>query len=240
MIKKRISLAVVMTALMSISSNLRAEPEAPSQVKLIEILFEEVEPGIAPYTSRILLNEAIMRLDNGRDDSDYILFNRQTHEIHSFNHEDQTHLIINPTVSEQLDFEIDFKVTTVALKDAPKVSGEVVIQHQFYVDSQLCKKSMNVTKLLPDAKLALIEYEAALVRQNITTLDNIPVSMRKGCYMANNYLHASAYLKPGFPLLVIDDEGRQKKLMDFSEVKKNRSIIQPPADYRVYYASKPS
>ena len=226
-------------ALLLMLPALQAETSPVKSIMLTELVFEEREPGIEPYTSRILFNASMMRLDDGRDDSDFILFDRTTKVIHSFNHEDQTHLIINPQTSEKLDFKIQFATTRSVLADAPKVSGKSVVEHRFYADSLLCKKSMNVPGLLLDAQLALIDYETRLMHQNVTTLDNIPNAMRKGCYMANNYLQATAYLEPGFPIHVIDYQGRQKKLMGFSEVAKQGKLLIAPEGYRIFYASLP-
>ena len=226
-------------ALLLTSFALHSETRPSDTIKLMELVFEEREPGIEPYSTRILLNESMMRLDDGRDDSDFILFDRTTQQIHSFNHEDQTHLIINPEATNNLDFKIQFSTTQSILADAPKVSGQSVIEHRFYADSQLCKTSMNVPGLLPDAQRALIEYDTRLMHQNLTTLGNIPAAMRNSCYMANNYLQATAYLESGFPLQVTDQQGRQKKLMGFSEVAKHREVLSTPQGYRVYYASMP-
>ena len=88
---------------------------------------------------------------------------------------------------------------------------------------------------LPEVTLTLIDYEQAIVQQNNQTLSRIPNNVRSSCYMANNYLHASDYLKVGFPLFVSDDQGRQKKLLGFRQLKKHHSIMLQPEGYSVYY-----
>lgn len=208
---------------------------AESGLTLTEVIFNEVEPGLEPYRSRILLNEQLMRLDGNNDQGDFILYDRKSREIHSFNHQDKTHLIMKPLQTPMPDVMLDFQVAKKILVDAPKINGQVPVEIKFYADTHLCKKSINVPNFLPEVTIALINYQQALVEQNIQTLPRIPASMRSSCYMANNYLHASDYLKVGFPVHVIDDQGRQKKLLSFRQVIKPGSLFQQPEGYQSYY-----
>jgi len=208
---------------------------AGDKISVTEVLIAETEPGIGLYHSRLLLSDQFLRLDDGQDDGDYILFNRRSHEIHSINHEDQSHLIMKPISAKAIDFKLDFKVEQKAVKDAPSVGGIEPIQHQYFADTRLCKQSINVKGLLPQVTQALMDYEQALAAQNSQTLNRVPADMRSSCYMANNYLHASDYLTGGFPLFVMDDMGRQKKLEDFHQREVPASLFEPISGYKVYY-----
>lgn len=214
---------------------LLAEESAQNELVLTEVVFEEVEAGLEPFKSRLLLAKNYLRLDDGDDRGDFILFDRHTHEIHSFNHEDRSHLVMKSLPVTALEFIIKFNQQSQPLLDAPKVNGVTPVQHHFFADQQLCKKSINVTGLLPELTQVLIEYESVIVEQNKQTLSQIPSSVRSSCYMANNYLHASDYLRAGFPLFVVDDQGRQKMLQTIRQVKMNQSIMQKPGGYSVYY-----
>jgi len=210
---------------------------AQSDIQMTEVLFAESEPGLEPYQSRYLLSEQFLRLDDGTDQGDFVLFDRQSREIHSFNHEDGTHLLIKPQHSETLDFKLDFQVLKKELTQAPKINGILPVEHQYFADSRLCKQSVNVKGLLVDMTQVLIDYEQVLVEQTKTTLSRFPGSIRTACYMANNYLHASDYLFAGFPLHVKDDSGREKRLLSFQQVLKPRSMLQFPQGYRVYHSN---
>ena len=216
-------------------SMLLAESNNEIKLDITEIIFEEIEPGIEPFKSRLLLGEFFLRLDDDDDQGDFLLFDRKTHEVHSFNHEEKSHLIMKPLTAKAMDFKVDFKVEQNKLQGAPKVNGTSAVQHLFYADGQLCKKSINVPDFFPEVTLTLIDYEQAIVQQNNQTLSRIPNNVRSSCYMANNYLHASDYLKVGFPLFVSDDQGRQKKLLGFRQLKKHHSIMLQPEGYSVYY-----
>lgn len=235
-IKKIISeLLVSLTFFVLPFTVLQAENSGMNNLVLTEIIFEEIEPGLDPFTSRLLLGANFLRLDDGSDRGDFILFDRNSHEIHSFNHEDKLHLVMKSLSGLALDFKLDFKVEKKELLDAPDVQGVKPVQHHFYADGRLCKKSINVSGLLPELAQVLVDYEQTIVKQNNQTFSEIPASVRSSCYVANNYLHASDYLKVGFPLFVIDDQGRQKKLLDFQQIIKSHSIMEQPDDYSVYY-----
>jgi len=206
-------------------------------VMMTEVLFEQQEPGIEPYIIRMLVTGKFLRLDDGNDQDPlgYILYDRISHEIHNFNHDDKSHLLMKPLVSPVIDFKLDFRQEKKVLEQAPRIKGEAPVETTFYADGQLCKTSINVSGLLPDVTAALKDYEQALVEQNKQTLTEIPSAVRTPCYMSNNYLHASDYLKAGFPLHVIDDQGQQRRLLKFGEVSKPLNLLQQIQGYRLYY-----
>ena len=228
---------ILVLGLLSLFANLAMAqaPASANTVGVTEVIITENEPGIGQYVSRLLLSKEYLRLDDGRDEGDFTLFNRKTHEIHSFNHEDQSHLIMKPIAAKAIDFKLDFKVDQNAMEDAPSVGGISPVQHQYYADTRLCKQSINVAGLLPQMTQALADYEQALVAQNSQTLERIPSGVRSSCYMANNYLYASDYLKNGFPLFVMDDLGRQKKLESFRQIDMPATLFEPVSGYQVYY-----
>lgn len=212
-------------------------PMAHSQadLKMLEVVFEKYEPGLEPYQSRHLLSDQYLRLDDGTDQGNFALFDRKTKEIHSFNHEDGTHLVIKPRPVEKLSQTIEFEILQKVMTEAPKIDGVSPVAFQFLAGSKTCKESINVESFLPEFTAVLLAYEQVLVEQSKTTLDRVPENIRSACYMANNYLHASDYLSGGFPLHVSDDEGRRKRLVSYQQVLKPATIVQFPKDYRLYY-----
>jgi hypothetical protein len=227
---------LAVTLLSLFSGLLSAQMQTDGKMlSVTEVRIAETEPGIGRFVSRLMLSKDFLRLDDGAADGNFTLFNRKTHEIHSFNHEDQSQLVMKPIAQKKIDFKLDFKIDDSEMKDAPSVGGVTPVQHQYYADTRLCKQSVNVQGLLPQMTQALIDYEQALVAQNSQTLERIPAGVRSSCYMANNYLHASDYLKQGFPLFVMDDLGRQKRLQGFQQIEVPASLFEPIAGYKLYY-----
>ena len=209
--------------------------KADKPIKVMQIWFEQSEAGIQPYVTRLLVTNHFLRFDDGVDDGNFVLFDRHSREVHNFNHEDRSHILIRPQPLSPVDFEMDYRVTSNVLDKAPRINGNSPVEHRFYADNQLCKTSVNVDGLLPDAVDALMDFEMAVAAQGLQTLDLVPAAMQSACFMANNYLHVIDYLKPGFPLSVSDNQGRQKRLLRFEEVEKPLQLFQLAEDYRVFY-----
>jgi hypothetical protein len=225
--------------LLVIATLLSFSLSAQDHETLTEVMFAESEPGIADYPSRVLMNARYLRFDDGIDDGDYVLFDRDTREIHSFNHEDETHLRIVPSASEAPEFDLDFSVERRVLSDAPAVNGRQPVEHVYRANGQLCRKSVNVEGFLEELRLQLVAYEQTLVTQGLQTLERLPAALRTACYMANHYLYATSYLDAGFPMYVEDYTGTKKRLISFSQVEKPTSLMGFVEDYRVYYATEP-
>lgn len=208
-----------------------------SDLLLTQVIFEEVEPGLAPYITRLLMDKRYLRLDEGNDEGSFVLFDRVKGEIHNFNVADQTEIIIQRGPARRIDVAIALSITEKPLLNAPDIAGMVALEHRYMAQDQLCKTSVNFKGLLPQVVQALVQYEQVLMQQNRKTFDAIPEALKTPCYLANNYLYSSAYLESGFPVHVVDNEGHAKKLLDFSMVTKAASVFERPSGYRVYFPS---
>lgn len=203
-------------------------------LEVTEVIFEEHEPGAGSYITRMLLTGKMLRMDEGEDDGDFLLFNIEHLTIDSFNHDARSHLSVDPAQVAKIEFDLDFRIEKRVLNDAPEVIGVHPVEHQFLVDNELCKMSINVGGLLPDLRDALLAYERTLALQSLDSVSQLPSEMKTGCYMANNYLHTSAYLEPGFPLLVKDNLGRSKRLVSYRTRRVSKTLFLPVEGYRRY------
>ena len=227
--KSIIALALLGSLLLGMSAS-----QAERGVGITEVIFEQSELGIEPYRSRLLLGRDFLRLDDGTDSSDFILFDRESAEIHSFNHDDKTHMRIRPRKFTAIDFDLTLTREEKALSDAPSVNGQQPVQYRFLANGELCRQSVNVRGLLPDFLHALQRYEQMLVEQSKSSLEQLPASLKTDCYMANNFLHASDYLRVGFPLQVLDYDGKQQKLLSYRQISGSGSLFEFPTGYRQY------
>lgn len=203
-------------------------------IPMTEVLFEEVEPGLEPYTTRVLVNQRYLRLDDGDDEGDFTLFDRVKGEIHNYNRGERSEILIQRGAEVDLDVKIRFSIQRKALTDAPRINNLTAIEHRFTAQGELCKSSVNFAGLLPDVVRALRQYQYVLMQQNRKTFEEIPEQVKTPCYLANNYLYQDAYLKAGFPVHVVDEQGREQRLLEFATVKKPSSVFEPLRDYRVF------
>jgi hypothetical protein len=209
-----------------------------ADLSMTQVIIEEVEPGLEPYITRMLINKRYLRLDDGDDASDFVLFDRVKGEIHNFNHDDQSEVIIQRAAPVNLDVSIPFSIQSNVLENAPRVGNMQAVENRYIAEGKLCKTSINFDGLLPDVARALVQYRYVLMQQNQKTISAIPDSVKTPCYLANNYFHQSAELQMGFPVHVRDYQGREKRLLDFAEIKKSSKLFGRPEGYRVYYPTE--
>ncbi len=203
-------------------------------LQLKEVIFVESESGLEPFQTRLLLGDDYLRLDDGDDYGDFVLFDLKTHWIHSYNHEDRTHILVKPKIVEDITSDIHWYVERQELTDAPMLGGKIPIQHSFYANAQLCSQSMNAKGFLSEVSKVLIDYYRVLEDQNKQTVNHIPEAIKTDCYMANHYLFSTEYLKKGFPLYMVDYQGHEKKLLSYRDLEKPKIIMQHPENYSTY------
>lgn len=213
-----------------------AEDEPATQsVPVLTVMFHEQEPGIETYASRMLLSKGFLRMDSGQDQDSFLLFDRKTLVIHSLNYNDGSHMLMQALEARLPESKLSSRTEKQVLSDAPAISGVKPVKHQYFVDEQLCKTSINVKGFLTELVEVLAEFEQAVVQQNLQTLDNIPQEILSGCYMANNYHQAARYLDEGFPLFVQDYLGRSRQMVSFEHTEKPASLFSIPEGYRLFY-----
>jgi hypothetical protein len=224
----------ILTALFILASRLAMAADIP----VTQLILEEVEPGLDSYTTRILVNKRYLRFDDGDDAGDFVLFDRVMGEIHNFNHDDQSEVIIQRAAPVNLDVSIPFSIQSNVLENAPRVGNMQAVENRYIAEGKLCKTSINFDGLLPDVARALVQYRYVLMQQNQKTISTIPDSVKTPCYLANNYFHQSDELQMGFPVHVRDYQGREKRLLDFAEIKKSSRLFGRPEGYQVYYPTE--
>ena len=202
---------------------------------MLQLLFEEREPGLEPFTTRYLIDKRYLRIDGGDDDGDYVLFDRVKGEIYNFNHEDRTEIIVQRRSAVPLSSTLGLDQEDRLMPGAPAINGIIPRSVLFFADNQLCRSSVNFPGMLPQATRAMIQFESLIQQQNRISLEQVPQEMQLPCFLANNYLAATAYLEAGFPVQMTDYEGREKRLLDFGYVDKPLGLLRRMRDYRVFY-----
>jgi len=203
-------------------------------ISMTEVIFQQSETGLEPYLSRLLVNDKFIRLDDGENQGDFILFNRQQKTIQSVNYEEQNLLNINPPVQQKINLKLKFEVQQQDLPDAPAIAGNKPQQNLLLADNKLCQSVINVPGLLPQVQLAMIEYEMVIAAQNAVTLEFTPNEIKTGCYMATNILHRTRYLELGFPLQYQDYLGKTQRLVGYKQVDIPASILFAPESFTIY------
>ncbi|MEJ2620490.1 MAG: hypothetical protein P8163_09555 [Candidatus Thiodiazotropha sp.] len=180
--------------------------------------FEVTEAGQAPYLSRMLATGQMLRIDEGQDAMDFILFDRAKRVIYSVDHGERNILVINPKSDTQTDTQRPaIKIQATDAGEAPLVAGRKAQHWTLQVNGQPCQQAMVLPGMMATSMAAQREYLATLAEQHKQTLSEIPIGYRDACADATQVYAPNALLEKGLPLRLWDVNGNQQILTDFSE-----------------------
>ncbi|MBU1192799.1 MAG: hypothetical protein KKA36_02790 [Gammaproteobacteria bacterium] len=187
-----------------------------AQAQATLLMWEEQEAGVAPYSSRMLVTENYLRSDDGHDDGDFILFDRQTQRIYSVSHEQRSVLVIEASQPpEMVPLQPPLQDSLQPDPEAPKIAGQSASHFQLSSGDQVCLQATVVPGLMPDVVAALREMQAVLAARQYRDLDKTPEDYRTPCFMANYIYAIDRHLQAGFPVLELRQDGWQRALLDF-------------------------
>jgi hypothetical protein len=212
-----------------------------AEVESTMLLYQAREPGVAPYSSRILVTERYVRMDDGKDDGDYLIFDRESRLISSVTHSDQTVFEIPPReVNAEPPMPIERRSEAVAQPDAPRVGGKAPELQRLYVNDKLCYSVVTVPKLMGDAVAAITDFRQVLAGEHAKMLPRLPADMQDACDLALNTFHPAWQVEFGLPLQEWDERGNGQMLMDFNgSLMVDESLFELPEGYSHYNTDKP-
>lgn len=231
---------MVLGSMQCVAAQSAADPKAESkaesgQVATTLLLWQEQEPGVEPYPSRMLVTPAYLRSDEGHADSDYLLFDRKTRQIFNVMHESRSVLVID---ADQLpDSAGSGPKLDIELREdpqAPRISGQAVRYFRVRHDGKLCAQATVVPNLLPEVTAAMRELRAVLTGRQYRDLYKTPTEYQTPCFLAA-YIYSVDYpLSVGMPIQEAIAGGMKRVLMDYQEdTQMPRALFSVPTDYRV-------
>jgi hypothetical protein len=209
---------------------------AAADVSTQLLVYQITEPGSEPYVSRMLSTPAFLRLDQGRQDSGFILLDRKARVIYSVNAEDRTILVIDPPQQARKTLPaLRLSAARKAQPGMPQVAGKTPEHWEFFVNDRLCRSAVVVPGLLPQAHAAYAEYLDLLAYQQLLTQAAIPEELQDPCDMAIHVYAPLAVLDKGLPLKEWHASGWRQELVDFRETfaVPSESFELPPDYQRV-------
>ncbi len=205
-------------------------------VEVSALRFEESERGIQPYSSRLLVSAEYLRMDDGQDNGDYVLYDRRKRQIFSVSHHDRSILFI-PHRKIEIAPAIPLELGLAKSRDtrAPFVSGLPPEHIVLSVNGQECHHVIAVAELLPEVNLALKEYHVTLAGEQAQNLFKTPVELQSPCMLAGTIFAPTRHLDHGIPILEWDYRGYRRTLIGFQEsVQVESKLFQVPKGYRVF------
>lgn len=205
---------------------------ARDEDKVTALFYVEQAKGAQPERVRMLVGAKYLRIDDGRDGNDYLLFDRGSRTIYSVSSTaKQTLAIAARPVSQESPLPLAHRVET---DDAsfPSVAGQAVRHYRLFTNDKLCYDLHAAEQLHPQAVAGLREYYEALAGQQAVTLAITPKEFLTPCELANNVFAPARHLAHGLPVRLVDNHGKVSELMDIQERFPGADrLFTLPADY---------
>lgn len=209
--------------------------EVDPRVSTTLLLWQEQEPGIEPYPTRMLVTADYLRTDEGRADSDYLLFDRKTGQLFNVVHDDSSVLVIDAAplpvdAGPRPELDIEVREDT----EAPKINGKTVQFFRARHQGELCSQATVVPGMLPDVNAALRALRAVLSGRQFRDLHKMPEEYQTPCFLAAYIYAVDQPLSIGMPIQESIEGGIKRVLLDYKkEQSMPASLFSVPQDYRL-------
>lgn len=206
-------------------------------INSLVLFYDEVEQDAGSQTMRYIVNKQYLRIDNGDDNADFILFNVKAKTIYSINHEDRTILKIENHPWQQPEFNFKVITSEKAMLGAPMIANKQVYSYQVFADKTACTRVSLVKELYAEDMEILYQYQQVLSGQQVATLKNTPEELHTSCFLIDQIYHSGNYYKVGLPVHISFSRGYEKFLKDFKESKFDKKLFMKPEAYEEYTAA---
>ncbi|RDH84449.1 MAG: hypothetical protein DIZ80_02935 [endosymbiont of Galathealinum brachiosum] len=207
------------------------------EINSLVLFYDEVEQDAGSQVMRYIVNKQYLRIDNGDDNADFILFNVKEKTIYSINHEDRTILKIENHPWQQPEFNFKVVAGEKAMQGAPMVANKQVYSYQVLAGDKICTRVSLVKDMYAEDMKIFYQYQQVLSGQQVVTLKNTPEELHTPCFLIDQVYHSGNYYKVGLPVHISFSRGYEKFLKDFKESKFNKKIFLKPEGYEEYTAA---
>ena len=212
------------------------EQPAAGQVMVTILDFIEVEQGTDPYSTRMLISDRYLRVDEGDGTEGYVLFDRKKQRIFSVVNDNESIVVVDPANPLQpVPDDLKIRTDKIVLDDMPTISGVQPSYYQFYANDILCYHLVAADGLLPKVTSILKEYQSVLAAQQQESLGFTPTELLTPCYLANYIYAPTLYIMKGFPIEQWDIAGYRRSLQEIREnVAVNETLFSLPDEYQYF------
>lgn len=198
------------------------------------LMYQETEPGIDAYMTRVLVNKDYMRLDEGGDQTNYTLYDRKENIIYTISHEEKTIMQVKPLKSDnKITRKLVMDAKKIKDKDIPLINGQQPIHYELKVNDTVCTEVFVIDGIHKEAVEAMQEFNRLLASVHLKNMENTPDAMQDDCFLAHHILSPSRSMQFGFPILEQSANGMSRLLVDFdSHFNVAEGVYDLPEGYR--------
>lgn len=196
---------------------------AADSVTMTEIRYEEKEPGQPDYLNRILIFGERLRMDYGRDDEDFILYDRLERTAWHVARESRRlmGIVASPLT---VAWPKSWKLAQEQLASGPNTLTVVRVNEQLCVEFKSAPILKEETRLLRDFRRDLAGKQAA-------TWISTPEALREPCFLVIDIREAGIEYRQGLPLAVRYWDGRSRVYQGHLFREAKPELFELPADY---------
>ena len=206
--------------------------------------FREREAGTDPYTTRVIVTERWLRMDDGDARGDFVLLDRRAGTVYSVAHEDRSILVIHARpVEAEPPVPLRYGLSSEPQPGAPRIEGRAPVHFRFTVNGETCREVVAVPGLLPEAVAAMRELQRVMAGEHGANLANTPVDVQRTmlCDLAESIFAPERYLEHGLPIQEWSADGYRRTLVDYERGwKADPALFVLPAGYRRFTVSEVS
>ncbi len=190
---------------------------------MTEIRYEENEPGQTAYINRILIFGNRLRLDYGKDDEDFILYDRRADiSWHVARAERRMVGIIDSPV--KYSWPKSWRLTQENFKSGANSLTQV------RVNDQLCVEFKTAPMMKEEARL-LGDFRRALAGNHVSSWASTPEDLRHPCVLAVDIKEAGIEYRQGLPLAARYWDGRSRVYQSHQFREAKPELFELPGDY---------
>jgi len=212
-----------------------AAAAAPVAEHGLMVLFEETEPGLDPYPTRMILTPRYLRIDANNHETEYVVFDRKEHVIYNVSGFNRAVLVIRdkPVMGEPL-ISLESKREDMNDPRPATLDGHPVRAFAFVTNGKVCWRVDTVTEgPLMALRDALAEFHRVLAGEQAAIAHDTPTDMLDACDLEHNVYRPDWYLQAGFPVRRDDLGGRVRVLREMQEnFDIAPGMFELPADFR--------
>lgn len=214
---------VTLSTAWAASDSLKLRLSSTLTTLMTEIRYEDREPDEPAYQRRFLFLGERMRIDFGRDDEGFILFDRQENMVWHISPSDRRITGIAPGLIENV-WPPDW---TLSQENMPSASA---VLSQVRLNGMLCVE-FKATPLLSNEASLLRNYQRVLAANKAAEWLSTPEALREPCSLALNVYQPGTEYAQGLPLAIRYWDSRSRIYLGHDKRSARPDLFDLPIGY---------
>ncbi len=194
---------------------------ATQAADMTALRYIDQDPGDPPYLTRILLTPGFMRMDDGNDDGDFILLDRQQQKVINVMRGNQMAMVFSAGTLPRRP--AGWKPVLDVQAGAPGTR-----RFNLTLKGVVCSEGVAAERAAPEAARAMAELKSILAPMQYRVWQDTPAEIQHDCDLANQVWASDATLKLGLPLEEREFTGRTRQFESESKQPLRPELFRVP------------